>query len=335
MHLSLDPPLGQSPVGELQPGATIPLNASSTYPSTEQTLSSLSAVVNGGGLGQLGDIIHSANTALNGRQGQVRDLLTRLDRFVGTLDDQRDNLVSSIQSLNRLSNTFATQRGAISEALRKIPPAIDVLIRERPRITVALQKLGNLSDIATHLVNDSEADLVRNLQNLDPVLKALADIGPDIDTALAYTTAFPYGQDLIDRGVRGDYMNLFATFDLTVPRLKRTLFLGSRFGQLHAPLVPAPGDPYSLPHTDDPMGAPLATAGPAAAADAQAGPPPQALPPSNEPVLPLTPPPPNFGDVSPLPPTSNPSIFAGPYPAPGATVDPHAPPTAPPTTGGS
>ena len=85
MHLALDPPLGQAATGRLKPGATIPLNKSSTYPSTEQTLSSLSAVVNAGGLGQIGDVIHNFNAALSGRQGQVRDLLTRLDTFVGHL----------------------------------------------------------------------------------------------------------------------------------------------------------------------------------------------------------------------------------------------------------
>lgn len=328
MHLALNPPLGQPPVGELQPGATIPLNDSSTYPSTEQTLSSLSAVVNGGGLGQLGDIIHSANTALNGRQDQVRDLLTRLDRFVGTLDDQRDNLVTSIQSLNRLANTFATQRGVITEALQKIPPALDVLIKERPQITVALRKLHTLSDTATRLVDDSGADLVQNLQNLEPVIKALADVGPEIDTALAYTSAFPYGQNLIDRGVRGDYMNLFAIFDLTVPRLKRTLLLGSRFGQLHAPLVPAPGDPFFYPHTDDPIGGPSAPAAPDAAMPPEAGsPPPDAAPIISEPVLPVTPPPPSFGDVAPRPPDGDASIFAGPYPSPQPAVDQQVPPT--------
>ena len=68
MHLALNPPLGEKPSGRLQPGATIGLNQSSTYPTTEQTLSSLSAVVNGGGLGQIGDIIHNFNAALSGRE---------------------------------------------------------------------------------------------------------------------------------------------------------------------------------------------------------------------------------------------------------------------------
>ncbi|MCW2654578.1 MAG: MCE-family lipoprotein [Mycobacterium sp.] len=242
MHVELNPPLGQPAAGPLAPGATIPLNRSSTYPSTEQTLSSLSAVINGGGLGQLGDIIHNTNVVLSGHENQIRDLLTRLDDFVGTLDDQRDNLIASIQQLNRLAGTFAGQRDVITAALNKIPPALDVLIRERPHITEALTKLGVFSDTATRLINDSKADLVKNLQNLEPTFSALADIGPGIDDALQYATVFPFGQNVIDRGVRGDFMNLFAIVDLTVTRLRHGLLLGTRWGTDGAELVPAPGD---------------------------------------------------------------------------------------------
>ena len=98
MHVELNPPLGQPASGRLRPGATIPLSRSSTYPSTEQTLSSLSLVVNGGGLGQIGEIIHNFSAALSGREGAVRDLINRLDTFVGTLDQQRDTIVTSIQA---------------------------------------------------------------------------------------------------------------------------------------------------------------------------------------------------------------------------------------------
>jgi phospholipid/cholesterol/gamma-HCH transport system substrate-binding protein len=259
MHLELNPPLGQAPSGRLQPGATIPLGRSSTYPSTEQTLSSLSVVLNGGGLGQIGDIIHNFSATLSGHENQIRDLLTRLDDFVGTLDTQRDNLIGFTRELNRLADTFAGQRDVITQALHKIPPALDVLIRERPRITTALDKLRVFSDTATGLVADSQADLVRNLQNLEPVIKALADVGPDLDTALAYATVFPYGQNMIDRGIRGDYMNLYLIADLTIPRLKRTMLLGTRWGQVGAKLAPAPGEPDYLNYTYDPLGAGVAS----------------------------------------------------------------------------
>jgi virulence factor Mce-like protein len=265
MHLALNPPLGQPPSGRLEPGATIGLDRSSTYPSTEQTLSSLSVVVNGGGLGQLGDIVSEFNAALNGREGQIRDLLTRLNDFVGILDAQRDDINASITALNRLAATFAGQRDVITHALERIPPALDVLIRARPRITTALEKLGEFSDTATGLINATQADLVQNLQNLEPTVRALADVGPNLDTVLAFAPTYPYPQNFIDRAIRGDYLNQFIVFDFTVPRLKRSLFLGTRWGQEGASLVPAPGDPWYGTYTKDPLNAPI-TAPPAAVA---------------------------------------------------------------------
>jgi ABC-type transporter Mla subunit MlaD len=253
MHLQLNPPLGEAARGRLQPGATLPLSKSSTYPSTEQTLSLLSLVINAGGLAQLGDIVHNFNASVHGREQQIRDLLTRLDTFVGVLDQQRDNIIASIQALNRLAGTFAAQRDALNEALNKVPPALNVLVKERPNITTALEKLGTFSDTTTRLVNDSQADLVKNLQNLEPTLRALTDIGTDLAPSLAYATTYPYSQNLVDRGARGDYMNLFAVLDISRERLKRTLLLGTRWGQPGIPLPAAPGEPYFIRDMFDPV----------------------------------------------------------------------------------
>ena len=183
----------------------------------------------------------------------MRDLLTRLDTFVGTLDQQRDNIVASIQALNRLAATFAGQRDVLTQALRKVPPALDVLIRERPRLTTALDKLRIFSNTATGLINDTQADLIKDLKNLEPTIGALADVGPELDTALAAAFVFPFTQNFVDRAVRGDYFNLHVDLDLTIPRLKRGLMLGTHWGQLDMPEPPAPGEPYYLNYTHDPM----------------------------------------------------------------------------------
>jgi len=255
MHVALDPPPGEAPNGRMKPDATIGLNDSSTYPSTEQTLSSLAAVVNGGGLGQIGEIIGNFNTALSGRQDAVRDLITRLDTLAGTLYQQRDNIIATIDELNRFAERLGGQQEILTRALNKIPPALDVLLKERPRLTTALTKLGAFSDTVSGLVNDTQADLVRNLQNLEPTLRALADVGPEIDTALSWLPTFPLTQNIIDRGVRGDYVNLFVTVDLTNARMKRGLLLGTRLGQDRASLIPAPGDPgYDAYYTKFPLG---------------------------------------------------------------------------------
>jgi virulence factor Mce-like protein len=338
MHLELNPPLGQRGVGRLRPGATIPLSRSSTYPSTEQTLSSLSLVINGGGLSQVGEVIHNFSAALSGRGAVVRDLINRFDTFVGTLDRQRDSIVASIQALDQLAGTFAAQRDVITQALGKLPPALDVLIKERPRLTAALDHLRTFSNIATGLINDTQADLVRNLKNLEPTIKGLADVGPDLDFALAAATVFPFNQDFVDRAVRGDYFNLHVDLDLTIPKLKSGLFLGTHWGQLGEQLIPAPGDPLYLQYTRDPLhggfgpppgplpgGAPPASPAGVPPAGPQAPPPPG--PPAPGPAQP------NLQFSAPLPgPAAAPPGF-GPLPGPAA---PNAgPPQGIPPTEGS
>ena len=316
MHLELNPPLGQAGVGRLRPGATIPLSRSSTYPSTEQTLSSLSLIINGGGLSQIGEIIHNFSAALAGRGGAVRDLINRFDTFVGTLDQQRDNIVASIQALDQLGGTFAAQRDVLSQALHKLPPALDVLIKERPRLTAALDGLRKFSNTATGLINDTQADLVRNLKNLEPTVKGLADVGPDIDTALAALSVFPFTQNFVDRAVRGDYFNLHVILDLTIPKLKSGLFLGTHWGQLGEQLIPAPGDPPYLQYTRDPLHGGF---GP------RPGPPPPGAPSPLSgvpPGGPQAPPPPG----PPAPGPAQPNLqFSAPLPGP-AAVPPGPPP---------
>ncbi|MEZ0350290.1 MCE family protein [Mycobacterium sp. pR1184] len=304
MHVELNTPLGQQGSGRLQPGATIPLSRSTAYPSTEQTLSSLGAVVNGGGLGQIGEVIHNFSAALSGHEGAARDLLTRLDTFVGTLDQQRDNIVESIQALNRLSGTFAAQRDVLTEALHKIPPALDVLIKERPRLTEALDHLRAFSNTASRLVNDAQDDLVKNLKNLEPAIKALADVGPEFGMAIAAGFVFPFTQNFVDRAVRGDYFNLHVDLDLSIPRLKKGLLLGTHWGQLDMPVVPEPGDPYRMNYTLDPLHDPV-------------------RPPWVDPnALPLPAPPPGFGPLPGPPPTQTPDASLGqapPLPGPAPT----------------
>ncbi len=317
MHVALDPPVGSSPSGRLPAGATIPTEGTHTYPSTEQTLAALSTVVNGGGLGQIGEILHNLATAVSGREGDIRSLIGQLDQFVGALDRQRGNIVASIDAMNRLAGTLSGQRQTIVTALADIPPALDVLSRERPKITQALTALRGFSDSATSLINGVQDDLVTNLNNLQPTIRALADVGPTLDKALAFTTVFPFGQNLIDRGLKGDYMNLFAIVDLTVPRLKRSLMLGTRWGDENSTLAAAPGEPYYLRYTYDPIGEPLTPPPPGGPLGPVPGAPPtpglNAAPPDAMPAvgLPVSPPP----EQGAPPPPSNPlsPIFAGPY----------------------
>lgn len=315
MHLALNPPLGEAPSADrLPPGSTVGLNDTTIYPSTERTLSSLSAIVNGGGLGQIGTVIHNFSTAVSGRETEIRELLMRLDDFVGTLDEQRDNIIASIEQMNRVASTFAQQTDTIRAALKDIPPAVDVLIEQRPNLTTALDKLGVFSQTATELVDEAGDELATDLKNLEPILKALNDVGPDLNKAVLWALAFPYGPTFADRITKGDYINLFATFDLTYPRIKRTMLLGTRWGDENARLIPAPGDPYYLNYSYDPMlmGVAPPPNEPPTGEGAPAGAVAPAPPPVIGPLLPVSPPPPAMPWQQNAELASG-QIFAGPY----------------------
>ena len=140
--------------------------------------------------------------------------------------------------------------------------------------------------------------------------------------ALNFALAFPYGPAFADRITKGDYINLYAIFDITYPRLKRTTFLGTRWGDEDAKLIPAPGDPWYLNYSYNPLSLGVAPPPPEAVPPPQAAPG-EPMPPVSGPLLPYLPQP-SVPLGGPAPVTTSSQIFAGPYgaeapPAPAGT----------------
>ncbi len=66
-------------------------------------LGALSMVLSGGGIGQLKTISVELNNMLNGRTDQARHLLGNLDRLIGALDEQKGDIITAMESIDRLS----------------------------------------------------------------------------------------------------------------------------------------------------------------------------------------------------------------------------------------
>lgn len=199
----------------LRSGDRITLDRGHAYPSTEQVLSAASLALNGGGLEQLATITTELNKVLGGNDRAVADLLPRLDSFVGTLDGQKDEILAAVRDVARLSQRFARQRGTITGALDEIGPALEVLARNRPDLTKALTALNRLSDVATPLVGQVKDDLLADLRDVVPVLRAVRAAGPAAISALGFAVTFPFAPETVQNACRGDYCNLGLTVDLT------------------------------------------------------------------------------------------------------------------------
>jgi virulence factor Mce-like protein len=229
MHIELDPPTDGPPEGELKDGSVIPLSSASTYPTTEQTLASVSILLNGGGLGQLQEINQSLAKAFAGRENDMRSLLTQLDTFIAQLNDQTDDIITATQNLNSLAGQVAAKNDTVDHALTTIPKALAVLADERTKIADAIDALGKFSAIATTTVNQSKDALVANLRNIAPVLRSLADAGPALTKGLDFLSTYPWVKSTLGNWFRGDFANISLVVDLTLSRIDSSLFTGTRW----------------------------------------------------------------------------------------------------------
>lgn len=262
-HLELFPPPGGDPVGSLQGGDVIPIERAAVYPTTEQTLSALSVVLTDGGLAQFETIATELNTALDGREIQAKDVIRQLDTTISGLDDQRADIIAAMEGLDRLSQQVNEQNDTLAKALAQMPEALTLINGQKQQLTTALVSLGDFGNKANQIVDAGGGqDLVDNLEDLVPVLNALANSGRDLTRVLQVLITFPFPQSGIDNFVRGDYANLYIDVDFTTPRLQETLLLGTEFGNRMAglegyvglaPSSLASADPFSL-DVDPPVG---------------------------------------------------------------------------------
>lgn len=214
-YLELTSPVDEHPAGRLKAGDVIPLARTAQYPSTEEVLSALSLVLNGSGLQQIQTVTSELNRVIGGREDSLRSLTDSLRTFVSGLNEQRSDIVAAIDGMDRLGGELAAQAPTLESGLDSLGPTLEVVEGQRDQLTTLLEKLGDFGDSATGVLNDSREDLRANVAALQPTLAQLAASADSIPTALKIAATIPFPIATADRALRGDYMNLFLTLDVS------------------------------------------------------------------------------------------------------------------------
>ncbi len=229
LHVELAAPTDVAPQGKLHSGSLIPLSSAGTYPSSEQMLSAISLLLNGGGIGQVQDITESLSTALAGHEQDLRNLIGQLDTFTRYVNDQAGDIIATAESLNDLAGQFAQEKPVVDKALETIPGALRVISDERQTLVDALDQLGKFSALVADATNQTKDSLLEELKDLGPVLKSLADAGPALTRSLGMFATYPFPTDNVGIWQRGDFANLTAVIDLTLSRLDASFLTGTRW----------------------------------------------------------------------------------------------------------
>jgi phospholipid/cholesterol/gamma-HCH transport system substrate-binding protein len=225
-QVELDMPPNPSPQ-LLRSGDTIPLKNASAFPTTERVLASISTVMRGGGIPNLETIQTEVNNALDGRADQIRDFLGRLDTFTAELNKQTDDIIHAIDASNRLLSIVAARNSTLDQVLTDMPPLIKHFSETRDVFANASEAMGRFSDVTHQLMSDARSDFETNVRLMQQGLKQLGRASPYILGALKFMMTSPFSVDNIAKVVRGDYMNISATIDLTLSSVDNAILTGT------------------------------------------------------------------------------------------------------------
>ena len=226
-HIELAAPTKQPPQGRLVDGSTIQESRTSRYPTTEEVLSALGVVVNKGNLGALQDITDETYQAVAGQESQFANLVPRLAELTAGLNRQANDIVAAIDGLDRFSTILASNTDSLGRTLDSLPDALRVLNKNRDNIVEAFAGLKKVATVASRVLSQTKVDFAEDLKAIYANTKALADNRKNFITSLQILLTFPFPNFGIKQAVRGDYLNVFTTFDLTVRRLGETFFTTS------------------------------------------------------------------------------------------------------------
>jgi phospholipid/cholesterol/gamma-HCH transport system substrate-binding protein len=227
-HVELAPPPDQSGEGKLKEGSNIPLAQARRYPTTEEVLSTLGVVVNKGNLGALQDITDEAYAAVVGRAGSFTDLIPRLAELTSSLDQQTTDIIAAADGLNRFAGILAKSKDSLGKTLDSLPAALKVLNDNRSNLVDAFTALRSFAGVASHVLSETKTDFAADFKDLYPVIKALNDNADDFIKDLELLPTFPFHYKYLRNAIRGDYMNVFVTFDLTLRRLGESVLTTSK-----------------------------------------------------------------------------------------------------------
>ncbi|WP_229054393.1 MCE family protein [Aeromicrobium sp. Leaf350] len=201
-----------SPAGnrQLESGARLDLDETDRAAQVEQVLGALSMVLNGGDIAEFQTISRELQAISDGEPEKIRTFLTQLEGFVTTVDARSTDIAATLDSLAALSTTLDGDSDKIVSALDGLAPGLTVMEEQRPQFVAMLEALDGLSSVAVETLDAAQADIIADLQLLEPILTQLAASGQDLPNALQILLTYPF-PDSVLQTIKGDYLNVFVT----------------------------------------------------------------------------------------------------------------------------
>jgi phospholipid/cholesterol/gamma-HCH transport system substrate-binding protein len=166
-------------------------------------LAAASALITGGGLGQLRTIAVELDKVIEGKHGDPRVLLKSLNDTLSAFNSRTADIDKTLAAMDSLSGTLVARRATLDAALAQTAPAAKLLADQTDKFSALLARLAQLGKVGDRIVKATHDDMVATLKSAQPILDSLISVAADIGPTLSELVAFG---KFFDRATPADYL---------------------------------------------------------------------------------------------------------------------------------
>ncbi|MBY6410793.1 MCE family protein [Rhodococcus sp. BP-252] len=200
-------------------------------PELENSLATLGLVLNGSGIDQLQGIVTEMNDAFGGRGPEIRELMHSADALLAKADAQQAEFDRVLIAAGAVSAALADNRATLDAGLAVAAPTMDLLVRQRDRISSLITTTSSLAENARELLGDNTDRLASGVDDLAVLLASIQGFNDSVTPTLDNMNQFIEG---FDGAVHGDYLVFDGALDL--PETVGELMTGGRVADVPATL---------------------------------------------------------------------------------------------------
>lgn len=136
----------------------------------EEVFAKLASVLGTGNLEQLNRFTSAQAKILGENAGELREVLSRLRRFTDVLAGRKDQIASSVDSLDSVAQTILGDSSVLEQFLASFADSSAVLNRQSKGLERLLIALDDFTNVSVRLLDQTEQGLDRQFEDLRPVL---------------------------------------------------------------------------------------------------------------------------------------------------------------------
>ena len=189
----------------LEDGAILDTDQTAKATELEEVFAKLASVLGTGNLEQINRFTAAQANILRGNAGELREVLSRLRDFTDVLAGRKDQIASSVDSLDSVAKTILGDSAVLEDFLASFAESSKVLNRQRQGLERLLLALEEFTNVSVRLLDSTEEGLNSQFDDLRPVLETAVANSANVRRALQTLATF---SERFPPSMPGDYLQL-------------------------------------------------------------------------------------------------------------------------------